>query len=82
MSSLDVIRQKINELYQTHTEIHISVSMARPKVSIQNDIAIIKGVYPHIFQVEECSSDTPKCHTIQYTDILTNNIRINELGEM
>ena len=82
MSSLDVIKQKINRLYQTHTEIHISVSMSHPKVSVQNDVATIKGIYPHIFQIEEYSSDTPKCHTIQYADILTRSVKISELGEL
>lgn len=82
MASLDEIKKRINCLYHTNAEIHISVSMTRPKVSVDNDTVVIKGVYPHIFQIEECSSGMPRLRTIRYADILTKNIKINELGEI
>ncbi len=81
MTSLDLIKQKINTLYQTHAVIHISIAMSHPKVSVRNDLAVISGIYPHIFQVEECGGKGRR-HTLQYTDILTENVKIAELDEM
>lgn len=80
MTSLEIIKCKLNQLYHTHPKIHINVSMSHPKVSLHNEAAIIKGIYPHIFQIEECSSGSPKRRTLRYTDILTKSIEIVELG--
>jgi uncharacterized protein Veg len=79
-SSLDIIKSKIKRLYDTHQNIHINVSMTHPKVNLKNEPVTIKGVYPHIFQIEEQSSGSPKCHTLQYTDVLTKQIEILEIG--
>jgi len=43
---------------------------------------VIKGVYPHIFQIEERSSGSTKCHTLQYTDVLLHHIEIVEFGDI
>ena len=82
MTSIDIVKSQIQELYRTHPNIHINVSMTRPKVSLKNEPVTIKGVYPHIFQIEDQSSGTPKCYTIQYADILTKSIKIAELAEV
>lgn len=80
MNALDVIKYKIKKLYNTNPNIHVNVSITRPKVVLKNEPATIKNIYPHIFQIEEHSSGTPRCHTLQYSDILTKQIEIVELG--
>lgn len=79
MTTLDIIKSKIQKLYKTNPNIHINVSMTNPKISLNNEPAVIKGVYPHIFQIEERSNGSPKCHTLQYTEVLTKHIEILEL---
>ena len=79
MASLDVIKNKIKELYETNPNIHINVAMTHPSISLQNEPVIIKGVYPHIFQIEERRSGFPKQHTLQYTEVLTKSIEILEM---
>jgi len=82
MNSLDIIKAKIQKLYKTNPKIHINVAITSPKVNLKNAPVVIKGVYPHIFQIEEKSSDSPKTHTLQYTEVLLHNIEIIELGEI
>lgn len=81
MNSLDIIRSKIQKLYNNNPSIHINVAITRPKVILKNEPVVIKGIYPHIFQIEERSSGFPKTHTVQYSDVLLNHIEIIELKE-
>lgn len=81
MTQLAKIKDKIKKLYKNNPNIHINVFMKRPNICLRNEPAIIKGVYPHIFQIEERSSGVSKCYTIQYTDILTKCIEIVEIAE-
>ena len=81
MTQLDIIKGNIKKLYKTNPNIHINVSMKRPNVCLSNEPAIIKGIYPHIFQIEERSSGFSRCYTIQYTDVLTKCIEIVEIAE-
>ena len=80
MTSLDIIKSKIQKLYKTTPNIHINVAITSPKVNLKNEPVVIKGVYPHIFQIEEKSSGSHKTHTLQYTDVLLHHIDIVELG--
>ena len=79
MNALDAIKARIRDLYQTNPAIHINVSITKPKIQLRNEPVIIKGVYPHIFQIEEQSSGLPKMHTLQYADVLMHRIDILEL---
>lgn len=81
MTALDIVKSKIIKLYKTNPNIHINVSMTNPRVNLSNEPVVIKGVYPHIFQIEERSSSSPKCHTLQYNDILLHYIEIIELAK-
>lgn len=76
MNSLDGIKLKIRTLYQTDPHIRINVALTKPKIFLQNEQVLIKGVYPHIFQIEEKSGGSPKTHTLQYGDVLTGHIEI------
>jgi len=82
MTSLDIIRDNIKKLYETNPNIHIDVAITSPKVNLKNQPVVIKGVYPHIFQIEETSSGSPKCHTLQYADVLLHHIDILELEKI
>lgn len=79
MTSLDVVKSGIQRLYKSNPKIHISVSMSHPKISLKNEPVTITGVYNHIFQIEETTFGSPKRHTLQYADVLTNRIEIAEL---
>ena len=81
MNSLDIIKAKIQKLYKTNPNIHINVAITSPKVNLKNEPVVIKGVYPHIFQIEERGNGSPKTHTLQYSDVLLHLIDIVELGE-
>lgn len=76
MNSLDLIRSKILKLYKTNPNIHINAAITNSKAILKNEPVVIKGVYPHIFQIEERSDGSPKTHTLQYSDVLINHIEI------
>lgn len=78
-SQMEMIKSKIKQLYATKPFIHINVTLTNPRVNLKNQPAVIKAVYPHIFQIEECNCDNPKRYTLQYTDVLTKQIEIAEL---
>ncbi len=73
------IRERIRELYSTAPEIHMDVWQSRPKLRLQAAEAIIIGVYPHLFLIEERGTPYPKRRGIPYADVLTGHIRIREL---
>ena len=60
----------------------MNISISHPKLILKNAPAVLKGVYPHIFQIEERSSGVPKCHIIQYTEIITKQIELVELNDI
>ncbi len=79
MATETLIREQIKHLFENAPEIHMNVELSRPRLSLQNAPAKILGVYPHIFQIEECSNGVAKRHILQYSDILTRRIIIMEL---
>lgn len=79
MSSLDKIKQRIRELYETNPNIHVNISIVSPRTTLSEYPVIITGVYTHIFQIEENYSGKPKRHFIQYNDVLTKHFQIIEL---
>ncbi|MBQ2973133.1 MAG: hypothetical protein IJE19_02150 [Clostridia bacterium] len=79
MSTLDLIKAQIKNLYENNPNIHINISLTHPRLHLTNDPVTIKGVYPHFFRIEETSSGVPKCHTLQYTDVLTGQVSIEEM---
>ena len=81
MNSIDIIRSNIWKLYVTHPNIHLRVVNRKQKIYLNYEPAVIKGVYPHIFQVEENSCGSPKTYTFQYTDVLSHQIEIVELDQ-
>lgn len=82
MSTVDYIKSEINRLYKTNPNIHININMSRPKLTVAATPAVIKGVYPNIFRIEENVSGHPRCHSIQYTEVLIGQVGIPELGRI
>ena len=71
MTKLEIIKSRVNYLYTHSPRVRMNVKLMHPKIELQNDLVEIKGVYKNVFRIEEYSTGTPKCHTLQYTDILT-----------
>jgi len=79
MNALDSIKTKIQKLYKSNPHVHINVAIPSPRVNLENQSVLITGVYPHIFQIEERSTGSPKTYTLQYSDVLLRHIEILEL---
>ncbi len=77
MKDVNEIKCRIQELFLANPEIHVNVSISRPKIHIENQVARIKGVYRNLFEVEARG----KQYSVNYVDVLTNNIQIVELIE-
>ena len=77
MTDLATLKQTVNDLYKTNPNIHISVSIGRQKIHLQNQEATIIAVYPNFFIIES----EGKQHTFKYLDLFTNSIDIPEIGE-
>ena len=75
MKETDGIRHKILQLYDKNPVIHVSVYMNRPKISVNNEEALIRGVYPNLFRIESRG----RYYTVKYSEIATRIVRIAEL---
>ena len=79
MNEIQQIRQRILERYRRDPKIRINVSIAKPRLHL-NDVPVeIMGVYANIFQIEEVTGGQARRHTLQYADVLTHNIEILDL---
>ena len=79
MNEIQQIRQRILERYRHDPKIRINVSIAKPRLHLNNVPVEITGVYANIFQIEEVTDGQARRHTLQYTDVLTHNIEILDL---
>lgn len=82
MTITDVIKNRIQKLYETAPQVHVSVMIPHTRTVLENDLAEIKGVYRNVFRLEERSSGILRCHTVKYADIITKQIRIAELQDL
>ena len=80
MTSIDLIKSRIMSLYKSNPRVHVNISLGNPRINIRNTPAVIKAVYPHIFQIEDCSVASSGCQTLQHADVLTKKIEIIELS--
>ncbi len=80
-NSEENIKKAILHLYEKAPNIHVRIRQSRSKQGTTELPAIIKGVYSHIFLVEENSTGITERHSLQYADILTGRIVITELTE-
>lgn len=80
MNILDTVRNNIRELYDTDPSIHVNVVVKNPRrTTLSNLPVVIKGVYPHMFQIEDRSKGKPMLYSHLYTDVITKDIEIREL---
>lgn len=83
MNVLDVVRSRIQFLYEKHPNIHVNVTLKRPhKVIVNNLPVVITGVYPHMFQIEYTENGISRQYIHQYTDIVTREVEILEMPEI
>ncbi len=81
MASLDTIKKQIEHLFKTNPTIHMDVFLSAPRLTLENAEVTIKGVYPHLFRIEEFSGGRLKSHTLQYSQIYTRQVIIHELEQ-
>lgn len=80
MSILETIKENLRLLYETNPDIHVNVVVKSPKKeNLYNVPVLLKGVYPHMFQIEANNGKAPKLYTHLYTDLITKDIEILEL---
>lgn len=82
MLTLENVRKKVEDLAKKGGTVHMTVSMTNPKMSLTGEPAVIKGIYPPIFRIEEKSGGVPRCHTVKYTEVVTGQVTIAELSEV
>ena len=76
---LERIKQQVRELYEENPSVHMTLAIARSKVRTEQVAGTITGVYPRIFTVEDTNSVPAKTHSVQYTDLLTGIVKLDEL---
>lgn len=81
-TTIQSIKNKIEELYRTNPKIHLNVSYTHPRISLTNEPVTIQAIYPYTFEVLENSHGYANLKTIQYTDILTKNIVVVEFADL
>lgn len=74
---INIIKNKIEKLFNNKEIIHVSVNMKRKNV--KNVEAIILGVYNNFFTVRSKINFYEEDFTISYIDLLIKNISIKEL---
>lgn len=80
--TIDTIRKDIRRLFEENPHVHVNVTMRHPKVSVQNGAAVITGVYPNTFQLEETQSGFTQRHSVQYNDVLIGRVEVLELQDV
>ncbi len=78
MTALEIVKNKIDYHYRHNPEVYARVRIAHPKIELDRDRVKILNVYKNVFRIEEYSTGVPKCHTLQYTDVLTGQFQIVE----
>lgn len=79
MTLMERIKARVKELYLRGDEIHVSITLSHPRIHLENAVCVIKGVYPHIFMIEQIDIERPVSYSLQYTDLLTECVKIEEL---
>lgn len=72
----------IEQLYDKDPHIHVTIHLSHPRREGEDIPATIRGVYPNIFRIEECKDGYVRSHSVQYTELLTGQVVIRELGDV
>ncbi len=78
MTAMEKIKARVKELFLLGDKIHVTITLSHPRIHLNDAPCIIKGVYPHIFVVEQIGADIPSSYSLQYTDLLTECVKIKE----
>ena len=78
MNPLEAIREKMKRLKDKDPNIHVNVTISRPKIRLDNTPAQILDIYPNVFRLRDIAQD--KLYTVKYSDILTRQVEIIELS--
>jgi uncharacterized protein Veg len=79
MTNIEYIKKGIERIYEKSPNVHLDVSFKHPKLQLEHDSVKIIGAYANLFRIEEYSSVTAQCHSLQYADVLAGHIKIHEL---
>ncbi len=80
MHTIEHIKGQIQKLYQTNPHIHMDITLKKPKLTLISTEATLTGVFPNIFQIEECTTGRKRLHTLRYTDVMIGSVVIKELS--
>lgn len=79
VQTLNVLRRDIFCFHQQKQIIHVSISMAHPKINLVQVPVFIKHVSAQLFLIER-TDHLPLPHSaFQYADLITRRIVIHEL---
>lgn len=77
ITKIEELKKYIKTLYAQGKSININIKKTRTKN--ENHEVIIEGIYPKFFTVK--NSKMNLAFTIQYVDVITGNITINEIEQ-
>lgn len=73
------IRERVQARMKTNPKIRFSTCMPQTRLKLDKVEGVIVGAYTHIFQVDEESTGRKLRHTLQYTDLISGHVKIEEL---
>lgn len=79
MDSLEYIKNKIEHIYKTNPNIHVSMKLTHSRIIEEETPGVITGVYRKLFQVESICNGYITSRTYQYSDVLIGRVVIKEL---
>jgi hypothetical protein len=79
MQDINLMKEKINALYEGAKPIHVDVHSTRPKINVSCAEARIIGVYKNLFTVEIVENGLKKIFSVPYTDLFIGKVKIREL---
>lgn len=82
MVTVKQLHAAIEQLYEKDPHIHVTIHLSHPRRDGEDIPATIRGVYPNIFRIEECKDGYVRSHSVQYTELLTGQVVIRELGDV
>lgn len=77
---LEIVKAKIERLFQSDPHIHITVTGTSPRIDVRNQPAEIVGIYKNLFRIKVDDGSAKHFHTLPYTDLLTDKVTVREIG--
>ena len=79
---INLIKESVKQLFKKDQVIHIHFDERKYRNIVRDFdiVAKIQSVYKSIFTIVEYNVENPKSYSIQYSEILTRDIVISEIG--